>query len=110
MDHLNTINAAVTVCDVHGTIVYMNERSGEVFRNDGGKALIGQSLFGCHPEPALTKLKELLASGRTNVYTIEKNGKRKIIYQSPWYEHNAVAGMIEMSFELPEVMEHFVRV
>ncbi len=109
MDFINGISAAVTICDKQGVIVYMNERSQEVFKNDGGKLLIGQSLFDCHPEPALTKLKELLASGGTNVYTIEKNGKKKIIYQSPWYEHNAVGGLIEMSFELPDVMEHFVR-
>ena len=109
MDYVSEISAAVTVCDTQGIIVYMNERSQEVFKNDGGKMLIGQSLFGCHPEPALTKLKELLASGGTNVYTIEKNGKKKIIYQSPWKVNGAAAGLVEMSFELPDVMEHFVR-
>ncbi|MFZ4621199.1 MAG: PAS domain-containing protein [Bacteroidota bacterium] len=109
MEYFETINAAVTVCDMNGTIIYMNDRSGEIFQNDGGKLLIGQSLFDCHPEPALTKLKEMLATGRTNVYTIEKNGKKKIIYQSPWRKDGAVAGLVEMSYELPDAMEHFVR-
>ncbi len=109
MDYLNEVNAAVTVCDMNGTIIYMNDRSGEVFQNDGGKMLIGQSLFDCHPEPALSTLKKLLATGETNIYTIEKNGRKKIIFQSPWRNNNVVGGMIEMSFELPEVMEHFVR-
>lgn len=109
MDHLRTINAAVTVCDVNGTITYMNDRSGEVFQNDGGKLLVGQSLFDCHPEPALSKLKELLSTGATNVYTIEKNGRKKIIYQSSYHDEKGIAGMIEISFELPERMEHFVR-
>ena len=83
MDWLKEINAAVTICDTDGIIVYMNERSAQVFESDGGKNLIGQSLFGCHPEPALTKLNELLANGSTNIYTIEKNGKKKMIYQTP---------------------------
>ena len=109
MDWLKEINAAVTVCDDHGIIVYMNEKSEQVFENDGGKNLIGSNLFGCHPEPALTKLKEMLADGSTNVYTIEKNGKKKIIYQTPWVNENVIAGMVEISFNIPDEMPHFFR-
>ena len=87
----------------------MNEKSEQVFKNDGGKDLIGKSLFSCHPEPALTKLKEMLADGSTNVYTIEKNGKKKIIYQTPWVNENVIEGLIEISFEIPDEMQHFVR-
>lgn len=109
MNWLNEINAAVTICDTEGIIVYMNETSEQVFKNDGGKELIGKSLFDCHPEPALKKVKELLSNHSTNVYTIEKNGKKKIIYQSPWYNEKTVGGMIELSFELPTEIQHFVR-
>lgn len=109
MNYIDTVNAAVTVCDTQGTIVFMNQRSQEVFKSDGGKGLIGTSLFDCHPEPALSKVKELLRTGETNIYTIEKNGKKKIIYQSPWREKNGIGGMIEISFELPAEMNHFVR-
>lgn len=109
MDWLNGIDAAVTVCDNEGIIVYMNEKSGLVFMSDGGKDLIGKNLFDCHPEPALTKLKNLLKHGSTNAYTVEKNGKKKLIYQSPWLLDNIVQGMIELSIELPAEMEHFVR-
>lgn len=109
MDWLKEINAAVTICDKQGIIVYMNEKSEQVFKNDGGKKLIGSNLFGCHPEPALTKLKEILADGSTNVYTIEKEGKKKIIYQTPWFYENTLGGLIEVSFNIPEVMPHFIR-
>ncbi len=109
MDWLKEINAAVTICDNDGIIVYMNEKSGQVFENDGGKNLIGTNLFGCHPEPALTKLKEMLADGITNVYTIEKNGKKKIIYQTPWVNENVIEGMVEISFNIPDKMLHFIR-
>lgn len=109
MDWLKQINAAVTICDNNGIIVYMNEKSEQVFENDGGKNLIGSSLFGCHPEPALTKLKEMLADGSTNVYTIEKTGKKKIIYQTPWIKENKIEGMVELSFNIPDEMPHFIR-
>lgn len=109
MDYWNEADAAVTICDTNGTILFMNERSQQVFETDGGKMLIGTSLFDCHPEPALTKLKELIASGRTNIYTIEKNGRKKMIYQTPWRTGGVTAGMIEISFELPDTMEHFIR-
>jgi transcriptional regulator with PAS, ATPase and Fis domain len=109
LDWLKEINAAVTICDKQGIIVYMNDKSEQVFQVDGGKDLIGKSVFGCHPEPSLSKLKELLSHGSTNVYTIEKNGKKKIIYQSPWLNEKVIEGMIEISFELPTEMHHFVR-
>lgn len=109
LDWLKEITAAVTVCDNQGIIVYMNEKSEQVFENDGGKDLIGRSLFDCHPEPAALKVKELLSNGSTNVYTIEKNGKKKIIYQSPWRNEKIIGGMIEISIELPNEMNHFIR-
>jgi transcriptional regulator with PAS, ATPase and Fis domain len=109
LDWLKEINAAVTICDNQGIIVYMNEKSEQEFENDGGKNLIGSNLFGCHPEPALTKLKEMLADGSTNVYTIEKEGKKKIIYQSPWFNENTFGGLIEISFNIPDEMPHFIR-
>jgi len=109
LDWLKKINAAVTICDNEGIIVYMNEKSEQVFENDGGKNLIGSNLFGCHPEPALTKLKEMLADGSKNVYTIEKEGKKKIIYQTPWFDENTLGGLIEISFNIPDEMPHFIR-
>lgn len=109
MDWLKKINAAVTICDNEGIIVYMNEKSEKVFENDGGKKLLGSNLFGCHPEPALTKLKAMLADGSTNVYTIEKDGKKKIIYQTPWFNENTFGGFIEISFNIPDEMPHFIR-
>jgi hypothetical protein len=100
---------AVTVCDLNGVIVAMNAKSCETFQKYGGKALIGSNLLDCHPEPAQTKVRELLSSGRTNVYTIEKNGVKKLIYQSPWYVKGRRCGMVELALEIPATMPHFVR-
>ena len=100
---------AVTVCDRSGIILEMNERSVASFAQDGGAALIGTNALDCHPEPSRIKLAGLLASGRTNVYTIEKNGVKKLIYQAPWYRESAYAGFVELSLEIPFEMPHFVR-
>ena len=100
---------AVTVCDRDGIILAMNDKSVRTFENSGGAALIGSDLFACHPEPSRTKVKELLSAGRANVYTIEKNGIKKLIYQSPWYEKKEYRGFVELSLEIPAQMPHLVR-
>jgi hypothetical protein len=100
---------AITVCAADGTIVEMNARSELTFADDGGGALVGKSLMACHPPAAQAKIRELLASGRTNAYTIEKNGVKKLIYQAPWYKDGACMGFVEISLEIPEQMRHFMR-
>ncbi len=103
------VNFAITVCDLDGKVIEMNEKSAATFAKGGGKDLLGQNLFDCHPEPARTKLKNMLAEPFTNAYTIEKNGLKKLIYQTPWLKDGKPAGLVELSLELPAVMPHFVR-
>ena len=100
---------AVTVCDREGAILYMNRQAEQVFAAGGGAALLGCNVLDCHPEPSRTKLARMLETGETNVYTIEKNGRRKLIHQSPWYAGGELAGFIELSIVLPAGMPHFVR-
>ena len=69
---------AVTVCDAEGRIVGMNAASREVFAADGGEKLIGANVLDCHPEPSRSKLQRMMNEKRTNVYTIQKNGKKKL--------------------------------
>jgi transcriptional regulator with PAS, ATPase and Fis domain len=100
---------AITVCDLHGIVVEMNERSAEMFKKNGGRDLIGKSLFDCHPEPSRTKLHRLLETGESNIYTIEKNGTKKLVYQVPWHQNGQRMGMVEMVLEIPLNPPHFVR-
>ncbi len=100
---------AVTVCDREGIILEMNDRAAKAFEVDGGKALIGRNVLDCHPEPARAKLKQLLEEGKTNVYTIEKRGLKKLIYQAPWYEAGRYRGFVELLLEVPREIPHFVR-
>lgn len=99
----------VTVCDADGIIIEMNDRSAAIFEEDGGRALIGKNVFDCHPEPARSELAHLVETRQRNVYTIEKKGVKKLIYQSPWYQNGAYAGFIELSLEIPFELPHFVR-
>jgi len=101
--------AAVTVTDAEGTIVYMNEAAREVFAADGGSALIGTSVFACHPEPALSKALELYATRRPNHYTIAKQGRKKVIHQLPWYAEGRFGGFVEISIPVPQTLPHFDR-
>jgi hypothetical protein len=100
---------AVTVCDAGGIIREMNDRSAAVFEADGGRALIGTDVLACHPGASREQLAGMLAAPRTNVYTIEKHGVKKLIYQSPWYRDGVYAGFVELSLEIPAEMPHFVR-
>jgi transcriptional regulator with PAS, ATPase and Fis domain len=113
-DWIDDFSAAITVCDRDGIITEMNDKACTIFERYGGKALIGKSLFDCHPVEAAKKIKALLqadpAEKRINAYTIEKSGIRKLIYQAPWFDISGkTAGLVEISMEVPEQMQHFVR-
>ncbi len=101
--------AAVTVCDSRGIIMEMNDRANEAFESDGGADLIGRNVLDCHPEPARSQLKQMLQARQRNTYTIEKNGRRKLICQMPWYTDGAYGGLVELALEIPAEMPHFVR-
>ena len=109
IDWLEEFPGGVTLCDREGTVLFMNRRAGEIFSREGGCSLVGKNLLECHPEPARTKLKGMLESGKGNAYTIEKGGVKKLIYQSPWYREGVYSGFVELSLEIPEAMANFVR-
>jgi transcriptional regulator with PAS, ATPase and Fis domain len=101
--------AAVTICNAEGIILEMNEKAIKTFEKDGGAKLIGTNLLDCHPEPSRSKLLELLKTQQKNIYTIEKNGIKKLIYQSPWYTSGKYSGLVELSLEIPFDLQHFIR-
>ena len=109
LDWIKEFPAAVTVCDEEGVILEMNDKAAKTFEKDGGRKLIGSNMLDCHPEPARAKTERLLAVREKNVYTIEKNGVKKLIYQSPWYRDGNYAGFVELSLEIPFELPHFIR-
>jgi transcriptional regulator with PAS, ATPase and Fis domain len=111
MNHewIKSFPAAITVCDVHGIILEMNDKAIEVFQEDGSENLLGKNLLDCHPAHARLQVEEMLRTQKPNCYTIEKRGIKKLIYQTPWYQGGTYSGFVELSLPLPSEMPHFIR-
>jgi transcriptional regulator with PAS, ATPase and Fis domain len=100
---------AIMVTDAKGIIMAMNEQASRAFEKEGGYDLIGKNVLDCHPEPARSKLENLFKSPRKNVYTIQKHGKKRLVYQAPYFTDGQFAGLIELGLDLPEEIPHFNR-
>jgi transcriptional regulator with PAS, ATPase and Fis domain len=109
MDYLENFEGAVTISDLEGTIIYLNEKAISTFKNDGGRDLIGKNLKDCHGEKSNEIIRQILATKKKNVYTIEKKGRKKLIFQAPWYKGSEISGLVELSLEIPFEMPHFNR-
>lgn len=107
-DWAKELNCAVTVCDADCRIIYMNDTSRATFASHGTD-LIGHSLMEYHSDRSKEIIRRLLAEGGTNAYTISKQGRRKLIYQTPWRRDGQVAGLVELSIVLPDEMPHYDR-
>jgi len=105
---IDTLPGAVTVCNRDGFIIFMNQKSKDTFSN-GDEGMIGQSIYDCHSPESVRIIQELLLSGRSNSYTISKNGVRKFIHQTPFFQNGEVAGLVEFSFVIPEDLPHHIR-
>lgn len=109
MDFIEKLDGAVIVTDADGSLIYMNERALRNFEKDGGKELLGKNLMDCHSEGSCKKILEIIETKKNNVYTIEKKGKKKLIFQTPWISSGEFKGLIELSLEIPFDMPHFIR-
>jgi len=109
MEWFEKLDGNVIVCDAEGIIIYMNETAIRNYEKDGGAELIGKNLMDCHGEASRLKIKEIMTTHRKNVYTIEKRGRKKIIYQTPWMDGEIFKGIVELSLEIPFEMPHYKR-
>ena len=109
MDWTKEFPSSILLCDKNGTITEMNEKAALTFADDGGYGLIGKNLFKCHTDESNKKVKKIMEEKKPNIYTIEKNGIKKLIYQSPWFESGELKGLVELSLEIPFEMPHFIR-
>lgn len=100
---------AITVTDADGKITEMNPTSIATFAADGGVKLIGSDVLACHPEPSRTKLAGMFKTRQPNHYTIQKNGKKKIIHQLPLMKEGVFCGYVEISIPIPDHLPHFKR-
>ena len=82
---LEADRAAVVICDLEHTIIYMNPVAIERYAKWGGKGLLGKNLLNCHNEKSremiLRVLKWFKASADNNiVYTFFNAKENKDVY------------------------------
>lgn len=108
--HFDHVPYSVTISDIDGTIIYMNEKAIATFAPDGKTSLVGRNLIEFHGERAKHMIDNMLANGSSNSYTIEKKGVHKLIHQTPWFDSEGkIMGLIELSMPIPSDMPHYVR-
>lgn len=95
----------ITVCDTDGIIVAMNQASRLNFEKRGGGALVGTSLFDCHPETANQKIRKMLQKETPHTYILENKGRRRLVHQSPWYNDGKLAGLVETIVDISTEIE-----
>jgi PAS domain-containing protein len=100
---------SITVTDETGRVTEMNEAACKAFEKYGGASLLGTDVRDSHPERARAIVCELFETHRVNAYTIEKDGRRKLVYQCPWLLEGRFAGYVELTFPIPADLPHHRR-
>lgn len=82
---LEADRAAVVICDLEHTIIYMNPAAVDRYAKWGGKGLMGKSLMDCHNGKSREKIEMILdwfkASKDNNiVYTFFNEKENKDVY------------------------------
>ena len=82
---LEADRAAVVICDLEHTIIYMNPAAIDRYSKWGGKALMGKSLMNCHTEKSREMIQKVVdwfrASKDNNlVYTFFNEKENKDVY------------------------------
>lgn len=107
---IETINISAMATDASGNVIDMNAAADATFETDGGRGLMGKNLADCHSPQSNEIIDRLMKRGETNIYTVGKKGKKKLIYQTPWYlPDGSVGGLVELSIVLPLEIPHFDR-
>ena len=104
-DWIEEFPSAITVCDVDGNIIAMNQASCRNFQKKGGETLIGSRLFDCHPEAANKKIRKLLQTETQQIYILENKGRKRLVHQSPWFINNEIAGLVETIIDISGEIE-----
>lgn len=109
MEWENYFNGSVVVCDKELNIIYLNEKAKMLFKEEERNNAVGRNLLDCHNEVSNKKILEIKTTLKPNIYTIEKVGIKKLIYQSPLIKNNQFNGIIELSLVIPDEIPHLKR-
>ncbi len=106
-DWVKELPCRVTVCDLDGNILYMNDASAKAMEKYGD--MMGKNIAPCHNERSNGIIKRLIDEGTSNHYTLEKQGKKTVVHQMAWFRDGEVAGIMEFAFDTPYELPHYVR-
>jgi transcriptional regulator with PAS, ATPase and Fis domain len=109
MEWIEKLDGSVIVSDLGGKVIYANETAEKTFVKPGEPSLHGRDLMLCHNDKSKEIIRNIMEQKVKNVYTIEKKGKKKLIYQTPWVVDGELKGLVELSLEIPFNIPHFVR-
>jgi len=85
--------AAVVLCDLEHTIVYMNPAAIRNYGKRGGAELVGKSLLNCHNEKSCEIIKKVLSwfrdsSENNMIYTFHNERDNKDVYMVALRDEN----------------------
>lgn len=88
MDH-----AAIVICDLDHTILYMNPTAIHNYEKYGGKSLLGSNLLACHNAHSVEKIKEVVEWFKSDashnlVYTYLNEKQNKDVYMVALRDEN----------------------
>ena len=105
--------AAVVLCDLEHTIIYMNPAAIQNYAKRGGEKLIGQSLLDCHNPESVNRIQQVVdwfAADESHnlVYTFHNEKQNKDVYMVALRHGDKLIGYYEKhEFRNPETMEKY---
>lgn len=77
--------APIVICSLEHKIIYMNPAAAESYRKSGGYNLIGKSLFDCHNDDSICKIKKVIqwfneGFNNNRIFTIHNRKQNKDVY------------------------------
>lgn len=106
--------AAVVICDINHTIIYMNQAAINNYSKRGGEKLLGTSLFDCHNADSNEKIVRVVdwfkqSIDNNVIYTYHDDKKNKDEYMVALRDENQnLIGYYEKhEFRDPEIMEKY---
>jgi len=109
IDWVKEFPGGIVISDAQGIIVDMNDVDEQAFADLGGRKLIGTHLIDCHNDYSNHIIQEMIDMKRNNIYTVEKQGEKELVVQTPWYKNGEYAGLIEITLPLSGDIPHIKR-
>lgn len=116
-DYLKSVidqdRAAVVICDLNHTIMYMNPAAAKNYEKYGGEKLLGRNLLLCHNPVSVENIKRVLkwfeASPDHNlVYTSHNEKQNKDVYMVALRKEGSLIGYYEKhEYRTPEAMKRY---